>query len=154
MFISISKLIITDQTANWCQLPYPNHPKGCPNFGRIGCPPTTKPIVEVVDLIFPVYFVYSEFNLEAHRVKMKKAHNNWSTKQLNNVLYWQGTSRKQLKERVKIVQKEKQTNLVLYCPEAHGVNVYATAFKNGLQLERIRSGLQICHHIALLGDKL
>ncbi len=65
-------------------------------------------------------------------------------------MYWQGTSRKQLRERVAIAKNEKETNITLYCPEAHGVNVYASAKKSGLKLERIKD-LKICRHVALLG---
>jgi len=150
--LKIDKLITTFKEAEWCKIPYPNHPYGCPNYGREGCPgcpPSAIHIDSIIDRTEPVYFVYSEFDLEAHVEKMRIRHPRWSERQLRNVLYWQQTSRKQLRERV--AEAIKWTNLhhLFYCPEAHGVNVYATALKNGLRLERIKD-LKICRHVALL----
>ena len=144
---------MTPRSSKWCQIPYPNHPKGCPNHGRKGCPPEADPLCHVLDLTRPMYFVHSEFDLQAHIERMKVAHPQWSEKQLRNVLYWQGTSRKQLRARVAVAEKEKGTNITLYCPEAHGVNVYTSARWYGLKLEQIK-GLKTCRHVALLGFSL
>lgn len=149
--LPIEKPILSHRTGDWCRLPYPNHPRGCPNYDKVPrCPPEARWLLEVVDVTRPLFIVYSEFNLLNHVSRMKKKHPGWSERQLRNVLYWQATSRKQLKERVKLAMIYTFTTLVFYCPEAHGLNVYATCRKNGLNLEKIRR-LGICRHVALLG---
>ena len=148
--IQVSRIITSRKTGEWCQYPYPNHPKGCPNYGRDGCPPKTLFISEIVDLRRPVYLAFSEFNLERHVSNMRLKHPTWSERQLRNVLYWQGTSRKQMRQRARIARLYGCGDIVLTCPEAHGVNVYATCFCSGLKLQKIER-LTICRHIALVG---
>jgi hypothetical protein len=151
--IKISKLISSNKTGQWCQISYPNHPNGCPNYGRKhNCPPFAIKLTNILDIDRPIYIVYSEFNLRNHILKMKNRHPQWTARQLRNVLYWQGTSRKQLKERVKVAQYVTGCNFISYCPEGQGINVYTTCIKNGLKLEKIRY-LNICRHVALLGFK-
>jgi len=150
--VKLDRITTTMKTGEWCQIPYPNHPNGCPNYGRSGCPPTQH-LRDVIDVTRPLYFVYSEFDLARHIATMRWRHPEWSERQLRNVLYWQGTSRRQLRERVSVAQYETGTEVALYCPEAHGVNVYTTARINGLILERIRE-LRTCRHVALLGFSL
>lgn len=58
-----------------------------------------------------------------------------------------------MRDRASIARYELGTNIMLTCPEGHGVNVYVTARVNGLKLERIR-GLKTCRHVALLGFRL
>ena len=138
-----------------CVLPYPNHPKGCPNFYiKPDCPPFSYSAYSFFGMNEKkqFYLVHSEFNLEAHAAKIKQRHPYWTERQCKNVLYWQGTSRKQLKGRV-----SEALNIlggewnVTDCPESMGVNVYVTARLSGLKLERIRY-LKMCRHIALLGN--
>jgi len=138
------------KTGDWCKLPYPGHAKGCPNYGRDGCPPDAPFISDIMDLRRPVYVAFSEFNLSAHIFRMQIKHPNWSDRQCRCVLYWQGTSRKQMRIRVKIAKFFGGGNLVLECPEAHGVNVYATCAYSGLKLQRIKN-LETCRHVALIG---
>lgn len=150
--IIINRLITTEQHGDWCRIPYPGHKHGCPKYGKPGCPPEAPRIESVIDMSRPMFFVHSEFSLWRHMAIMKAWHPLWSQRQLRNVLYWQNTSRKQLRDRVTQIRREVGTAVALYCPEGHGVNVYATALKNGLRLERIRN-LKICRHVALLGFK-
>lgn len=150
--IEALRIITSRKTGEWCQIPYPGHLKGCPNYGRKGCPPDASFITDVMDLRRPVYIAFSEFNLSAHMGKMKYIHPNWTERQLRNVLYWQGTSRKQMRQRAKIAQFYGGGDVVLTCPEAHGVNVYATCFYSGLKIQKIKY-LTTCRHIALIGFK-
>jgi hypothetical protein len=99
-----------------------------------------------------MYLVYSEFDLGAHIEKMKAAHPEWSDKQCRCVLYWQGASKKLLKGEIKKAVKETGLKIVVDKPEGVGVNVYATCFKSGLRLERIK-GLKICRHVAIIGQR-
>jgi predicted metal-binding protein len=116
--IKISRLIVSNKTGQWCKIPYPNHLKGCPNYGKKDyCPPpSANLLINILDLKRPMYIVYSEFDLDKHILKMKNKHPQWTDRQLRNVLYWQGTSRKQLKERVRFALYKTGCNFVSYCP--------------------------------------
>ncbi len=152
--IEVPRVVCSEDIGKWCQLPYPNHPKGCPNYGRKGCPPGTPSITKVMDLKKSVYIAFSEFDLDAHAQRMKELHPKWTRKQCRCVLYWQETSRKQMRGRAEKAKGFTGADLVLAgpknCPEAYGVNVYATCSRVGLRLEKIR-GLKICRHVALIG---
>ena len=150
--IPIKRLVVFKDTGSrFCRLPYPNHPNGCPNYyKKKTCPPFAPMAGVFFDLSKPLYFVHSEFNLEAHAKRMKDKHPEWSERQCRCVLYWQGTSRKQLRKRVYGATELLRTNATTTCPEGMGVNVYMTARLSGLFLQRIRN-LNICRHIALLG---
>ncbi|TET67567.1 MAG: hypothetical protein E3J56_12655 [Candidatus Aminicenantes bacterium] len=124
-----------------------------PNYGREGCPPDALPIIEVMDLRKPIFIAFSEFDLSSHIQRMRKRHPEWSERQLRNVLYWQGTSRKEMRHWARIAQSYGCGDLVLTCPEAHGVNVYATCFCSGLKIQKIRE-LSICRHVALVGFRV
>lgn len=154
--IPIKKLIIfrNEETAGkLCRLKYPNHPKGCPKYGKDDkCPPKIKSIDNYIDLEKPIYIIYSEFDLESHVKNMKLKHPNWTKRQCKNVLYWQESSRKQLRKRIEWCNNVIDFNFVAYCPEGMNVNVYATCKLAGLKLQRIRN-LKICHHIAIIGTK-
>ena len=119
-----------------CVRPYPNHPRGCPNFfSRKTCPPAAKIFHKVFDLNEPVYAVINEYRLDKHVAKMKKAHPKWTDRQLRCVLYWQGTARKQLKGLVKEALKEHKQYVATFCPEAMGVDITKTLAAAGVQLE-------------------
>ncbi len=151
----VKRLVISDQAGKWCRIPYPNHKHGCPKYGDDGgaCPPSAVPVGEVLNLDAPMYLVHSEFNLQAQVERMKSKHPKWSDLQARCVLYWQDTSRKQMRFRSQLARQRTGTNVALFCPEGRGVNVYATARISGLHLERIRD-LKTCRHVALLGFAL
>lgn len=138
------------KTHKWCRSPYPGHPRGCPKYGKKGCPPKVPFLSEVLDLERPLYLAFSRFSLQKHVRKLKRKHPDWSRRQLRCVLYWQGTSRKQMRERARECQRETGADVVLDCPEALGVNVYVTCALNGLKLEKIKN-LKVCRHVALVG---
>lgn len=149
----ISKLVLNDQTGEWCKIPYPGHPKGCPNYDKVDrCPPRAPKIEDFFDISTPMYLVHSEFDLAAHQDRMLSLHPEWSDRQCRCVLYWQPKSRKQLKERSAEAMKFLGLDGVAMVPEAMGLNVYATARLSGLHLERIRD-LKTCRHVALIGHK-
>lgn len=151
--LKVKRLVINDKARGWCKLPYPNHPKGCPNYiNKPKCPPYAPFIEDIFDLSSPIYIVFSDFDLEKHVKYMKEKHPEWSDRQLRNVLYWQNKSRKQLRNRVIVAMNLLKTTASTFAPEANGVNVYATCFLSGLKLEKIKN-LKICHHVALIGFK-
>jgi len=149
--VPVQRLIISKKTGQWCKLPYPNHPKGCPNYGKkANCPPQAPWIYDYFNTLRPMYLVHSEFDLAAHVELMKQRHPDWSDRQCRCVLYWQSKSRKQMKERVFCAVNLLKTNRITACPEAMGLNVFATAAVSGLKMERTRS-VCICRHVSLIG---
>ena len=152
--VKVKRLVHSPEVPDWCGLPYPGHPKGCPNYysGRLCCPPEAPYITEVLDLSRDIYLVHSIFDLEEHMKKMKKKHSNWTERQLRNVLYWQSRSKKEMKEKAFAFAKHIRANKICTMGEAAGVNLYATCAVSGLKLEKIK-GLKICRHVALVGWK-
>jgi len=148
--IEVDRVYHNRKTGQWCKIPYPNHPKGCPKYGEDDCPPNTPFITEVLDLRRPTYIAFSEFNLHAHVETMRSKYPLWSERQLRNVLYWQNTSRKQMRQRARIARFIRGADIIIECPEGMGVNVYVTCYKSGMPLQRIRN-LTLCRHIALIG---
>lgn len=152
-FLETNEIVLTDRTLVWCTLPYPNHPKGCPKYGSGKCAPDLPHITEALDFDEPIYIAFSQFDLGFHERKMKARHPHWTRRQCRNVLYWQGTSRAEMRRRAKLTKTVTQSDTIIECPEGMGVNVYATCFKVGLKLEKIKT-LKNCHHVALVGRSL
>ena len=122
----------------WCQLPYPGHPKGCPNFGKKnGCPPTSEIFSENYQP--PYYLITETFDIESHIQKMKKRHPEWSERQCRNLLYWQKTVNKKLKEKAKqyLASLNENSMKLIEIPEATGINVFQTCANVGIYLEKI-----------------
>ena len=120
-----------------CTRRYPNHPRGCPNFGkRPTCPPQAPLLENVFDLSQPVYAVWNVFDLASHVDRMREKHPDWTWRQLVNCLYWQGGARKVLRRRVEdFMGGLRAGHCPLYCPEACGVNVTETMKSIGEILE-------------------
>lgn len=121
-----------------CVFPYKNHKKGCPNYGKkLDCPPQVPMFDQVFDLTKPVYAIFSTYDLLSHTEQMKCRHPQWTETQQLNVLYWQGSARKKLKENIErfnIIFREKGY-FSTTSPEAMGVNVTETLKKAGICLE-------------------
>ena len=154
--LKVRDLVHAPRVRDWCKLPYPNHPHGCPNYGtnehRLvdGCPPYSCYVTKKFNLNRPLYMVFSEFDLQAYVHRKKLQHPDRTDRQIRCVLYWQGTSKKQLRERVSYAISVLKTDAFSFAPESLGVNVYTTCLRSGLKLELIRK-LKTCRHIALLG---
>jgi predicted metal-binding protein len=149
--IPVNELVYSRKVQGWCALPYPNHPKGCPNYGKHpNCPPNCQYVTQVFNMRACMYLVHSEFDLASHVENMRKRHPSWTERQLRNVLYWQKKSKNQMKERMFHAIKLTGCNTYHAFPEALGVHMYATCLKAGLKLERIKD-ITICKHIALIG---
>jgi hypothetical protein len=133
------KIVIDYSVRNLCARPYPNHPYGCPNFGkRLTCPPNSHFIDDIYDISCGFWVVWIDFDLGAHRRKMKKRHPDWSERQIDCCLYWQGTANKMLREEVADAEYYLDGRggwQVSYCPEALGVNVTATMRNLKIDLE-------------------
>ena len=122
----------------FCKIPYYNHPKGCPSFGKYEhCPPQAPLIKDVFDFTSEMYFVTEEFDLGAHVDKMKLKHPHWSIRQCRNLLYWQGGVRKRLRTKTEDFIKYKNNGMIYtLLPEAMGVMVINTAIAVGIPIER------------------
>ena len=135
-YIRLEKVLWTYKARDgtFCCLPYPDHPKGCPNF------PTCIENNELDDCYSPTqlqwYAMVEEFDLEAHAKNMKAKHPDWSKRQCECVLYWQGHVRKILREKAEKVCSEIGGCVVTLCPEALGVNVFGTMARVGIILRK------------------
>ncbi len=144
-------LIVSIRVGKWCRLPYPGHKHGCPNYGKKpGCPPDAIPIHRYFSENHRLYLVYAEFNLENHARRMKHEHPWWSDRQCRCVLHWQQTARTTLRQNVINAMRLLGCDAVTYCPEGMGVNVFATARRVGLRLDKTRR-IKIDRHVALIG---
>lgn len=97
-----------------------------------------------------MYMVFHDFELSEHAARMKTKHPHWSDRQCRCVLYWQNSSRKKLREKAHLHMMQKGLNAITLCPEGMGINVYATAMRHGVRLEKIRD-LSTCRHVAVIG---
>ena len=121
-----------------CMRKYPNHPKGCPNFGKkAGCPPTLPRIEDLIlmGIRQPIYAIFNRFDFKGHCDKMRKLHPQWSQRQIECCLYWQGTARKSLREKVENFLTKHPHYDIVECPEGAGVNLTETMRNAGIILE-------------------
>jgi hypothetical protein len=139
-----------------CSRRYPNHTRGCPNHGkRETCPPKAEIWTpEFLDAHTWVV-IWNVFDFGAHIEKMKERHWDWTARKLANCLYWQGTARKQLRERIYRYLEMIGPPLpwVETIPEAHGVNVTAT-MKEKLGIELEWPPKTVTYQVALLGSRI
>lgn len=129
-------LRINLKAREWCKLPYPDHPHGCPNYGkRYSCPPLAPVINDYLDINRQVYLVVIEFDLHEHVSRMKSLHPHWSDRQARCVLYWQGSVNKELQDECDNFEWLNPGMITTLCPEAMGVNVIATALHCGIPVK-------------------
>jgi hypothetical protein len=110
-----------------CRCPYPDHPEGCPNWGKKeGCPPGPYygDMFEAMARLAIVKFDFGEY-LEAKR----EQHPDWTERALRNPRHWQGHLRAAMK------QLTAGREYVISSPEGMGVNVTATCKRAGIILE-------------------
>lgn len=157
---AIVKPIIDESVRELCYRKYPGHPNGCPNYGlRDTCPPHAPLLGKVLDLNKTIYAIWVDFNLAQQRAKMLSRHPNWSLRQQECCLYWQGGVRKQLKLEAELFCMEqllrdssKKVLSVFYVPEAMGVNITQTLIQVCIELEW--PPVNIVRKVALVGTKL
>lgn len=144
------EIVIVDERARdgtWCTLPYPGHPKGCPNFPK--CCESRPPFNEYSG--FKWIAVVEEFDLKTHAEGMKKKHPHWSERQCRNLLYWQNGVRSRLRKRAEAIHYPFMGDVILDIPEANGVNIFDTMAKHDLVLERTKP--ETIHKIMLVGRR-
>lgn len=137
MFVKV-KPIIDMSVRDLCRRPYPLHKKGCPNYGKKkGCPPHSPLLKDLILLNIrqPIYAIYNRFDFKAHCDRMRKLHPDWSKRQVECCLYWQGTARKILKENIKKFLRKHPHYCIIDAPEASGVNLTETMKNAEIELE-------------------
>jgi hypothetical protein len=111
---------------------------------------------EILDLTRQVYAVYNAFDFGSHVARMRGKHPEWSNRQVECCLYWQGTARVQLREQVVAffgtAAGRSMIGVVLDCPEACGVDVTATMRLIGIELEWPPK--TVAYQVALVGHGL
>lgn len=152
MYIKVNPIIDVNMRS-LCKSPYPNHPKGCPNYNKKdGCPPKALIFNELIDISKTVYAVYNKFDFGKHVQKMRNKHPAWSKRQVECCLYWQPRARSQLKEGIASFLMEHPGLFVVKCPEACGVNLTQTMMDVGIKLEW--PPVHYTYQIVLCGTKL
>ena len=66
---------------------------------------------------------------------MREKHPEWSKRQLECCLYWQGTARKSLREKIKLFKIEYPNLFIAKCPEGSGTNLTETMKQININLE-------------------
>ena len=131
-----ARLVIDYGVRDLCKRPYPNHKKGCPNYGnRDSCPPARARIEDSINLDIVTYVIWTTFNFRGHVNRMREKHPEWSQRRLECCLYWQQRAKKVLRQeiiRFKLLHKNYEC---IHIPEACGVNVTATMKNIGVELE-------------------
>jgi hypothetical protein len=119
----ITPIMLKEHPVVLCRLPYPDHPKGCPNVRRCAT------VARRLDTFTRPHYtlIWTEFDLAAHVERMRAKHPRWSDRQCRCVLYWQGTARKALREACEPWREAGWS--IIYCPEIHGVDVTATMLR-------------------------
>lgn len=149
MIIPLETVVVDDRARDgtWCKMPYPNHPKGCPNFP--GCCESRPHFTEYHG--FDWIAVVEKFNLKNHAEAMKEKHPHWTERQCRNLLYWQNGVRKRLREKAESIAYPLMGDIILDIPEANGVNIFATMAKHGFVIEP--RDPDIVHKIMLVGKR-
>ncbi len=130
------EIIIDQSMRGLCKKAYPNHKNGCPNFNkREDCPPKVPLIWQVLNLEKPVYAIWNVFDFSGHTFRMREKHPEWTERQVDCCLYWQGTARKQLKTEIETFSRLKGAHTILTTPEACGINITETMKSIGINLE-------------------
>ncbi|MDD5289928.1 MAG: hypothetical protein PHT40_01845 [Patescibacteria group bacterium] len=132
VFLGPVRASVNKKIPRLCLVPYCEHPRGCPNFGKkIGCPPQA----EFFSKIFQpqIFLAAVIFDFGAYLKLRKKQHPAWSERALRNSRHWQGHLRAVLRN---FIQKRTPAGYtVLMNAEAMGVNLTKTCRQAGLQLE-------------------
>jgi len=154
MIIPVTSLCVDPRTKDWCKLPYPGHPKGCPNYGKKEiCPPKAGWITDIIDP--PYFLVIQEFDLAFQERSMKILHPSWTKKQTRCLLYWQPHLMVRLiREAQNLIDDHLGKDyIIIRNPEALGVNMYETCKAAHVELERISDTMKIVRKIVIIGKR-
>ncbi|MFX0134269.1 MAG: DUF2284 domain-containing protein [Candidatus Hodarchaeota archaeon] len=152
--INKESIKFSKKTRIWCQLPYPNHPAGCPNYNKNPlCPPNSEYINNILNIYSNFYLIYAKFDLKSQRERMLSKYSDWTYRKANCLLYWQGSVKKALKEYIQEIYKKNNVDKIfllscgsgfninnlnqktIYSMEAAGIDVFATLRNNNISFE-------------------
>lgn len=142
-------LTIDYKVRDYCRLPYPGHPEGCPHFGkRKECPPQAPLLEHFIDLSKPHYFIIVKITYD-HTIEGEKPHN---PSKERSWLTWELHAESVLEKHVQKFQKSHPGTVFTLHPSAVGVDVFKTAQNVGIPLEPTLQ--DTFHKIALIGYPL
>jgi hypothetical protein len=154
--ITDKEIVFTKKTRIWCQLPYPKHKNGCPNYGKkANCPPNVEYLEGKLEKYIYKKILLCRFNFNKYKKEMKIHYPDWTDKKLGCCLYWQGQIRKVFKNTIKKLTPD----LVLTCGsgvydspsmEASGINVIQTLKNIGITDIEIKP-VNIIYLVCLIG---
>lgn len=147
----VERLVIDYRSRDWCKLPYPGHPQGCPKFNiKSTCPPQVCLIEDFIDVNRLMWLAAVGFNLKDHMDWMRVRHPKMTDRQARCVLYWQSSVNRQLEDHAKyLTRTEHPRTIYTTCPEAMGVQVIKTAQMAGIRIKPQPD--DIVFKIALIG---
>lgn len=144
--IDKSTISFKENIGEWCKLPYPDHPNGCPNYGKnLYCPPD-NPFYKEEVLKYSIHILfYTHFNINAYKSELSIKNKDWSDRKLSCCLYWQKSLKNKLFQKV-LPYYDKNVDLLLGCGsgfgniyysmESVGINVFKTLKDNNINIER------------------
>ncbi len=130
-----TRVICSQAIRELCRRPYLRHPFGCPNYGkRKNCPPRAGFFLEFFEE--QVYVAAIRFNFEDYLAMRRQEHPKWTEKAIRNPRHWQGHVKSELKKFIaEELKNGHRDSIVIFDPEAMGVNVTQTCREVGLKLE-------------------
>jgi len=94
-----NSIVFTKKTRLWCQLPYPGHSGGCPNYNKCKlCPPYSPYMPNLKDKYDKFKLIYATFDFKKYKELRKQENSSLSEAQVRCILYWQSQIKKLLKE--------------------------------------------------------
>lgn len=147
----LTPIICDHRIQNYCRLPYPDHPKGCPNFARKPnyCPPTAPYFPDIFEP--NAYIAAVSINFKQYLEIRKNIHPEWTDRALRNPRHWQGHIRTHLHQLAENALANNYGDTIIYNPEAMGVDLTATCYEAGIYLEWPPENL--VYQIALLATQ-
>jgi predicted metal-binding protein len=149
--VQASSIVFTEKAREWCKLPYPmpkpDHPRGCPNYGKNPlCPPNSPYRADILVKFKKFKIVYAVFDFKRYKELVREQHPAWSDRQVENVLYWQSAVKKVLKQRVFGDYHHVVKGGAVLCAgsgfencqsmESGGIDVFASLKNNDIPIER------------------
>lgn len=151
--VRVNNLVLDYRSRDWCKLPYPDHPRGCPSYGKKWCcPPKIGTVEKYFDLDAPLWLSVVQFHLAEYADLMKLRHPHWSDRQARCLLYWQPKVNKYLESLTYNFTHgiNRSARSATFCPEAMGVQVIKTA--KGVGIPIVPRPKEVVYKIALIGS--
>lgn len=142
--IDRSTIIMNPVVRQWCCLPYPHHPKGCPNYGGNPlCPPKAPYRPDILRKYDEFHIATIQFDICKYVELRKQSRPDDSDAQLRNLWHWQHAVKRRLRDAIKSSQiKFREVFLSgagaegKQSMESAGVFVFATLQRNGIKFDR------------------